>query len=300
MAEPSAAEATPAEATPGLSAPLIGAHELQSLLDADPAALALLDPRWTLRGPDGWEEFCAGHVPGSRFVDLEGELSGSAGDDGRHPLPPYQAFAHAMRRVGVREDEPVVIIDGGSTLPAARLWWMLTDAGHRDVRVLDGGFAAWVADGLPVETGPDDPGVPSEFAGHPGRRRSVDAAAIAGWIGAAPEHGETLIDVRAPERYAGDTEPIDDRAGHIPGAVNAPSSQNFAVDGRFLPAAELRTRFDQLGLDGGAVVYCGSGITACQTLLAMEIAGIDGGTLFPGSWSSWISDPDRPVSTGSA
>lgn len=297
MAEPNRTEPSTTE-----PAPLISTHELRALLDADPASgpaeVVLLDPRWTLMGADGWEQFTAGHVPGSRFVDLEGELSGSAGVDGRHPLPPYQLFAHAMRRVGVHEDRPVVIIDDGSTLPAARLWWMLTDAGHRDVRVLDGGFRAWVADGLSIETGPDEPAVPSEFAGHPGRRRSVDAVAIAGWICAGPERGETLVDVRAPERYAGDTEPIDDRAGHIPGAVNVPSTQNFDADGRFRPAAELRARFDGLGLDGGAVVYCGSGITACQTLLAMEVAGIDGGTLFAGSWSGWIADADRPVATG--
>lgn len=288
------------EATRAVTAPLISTRELQTVLEVDPAAVVVLDPRWTLGGADGWEEFTLGHVPGARFVDLEGELSGSAGADGRHPLPPYQVFAHAMRRVGVSEDAPLVITDGGSTLPAARLWWMLTDAGHRDVRVLDGGFAAWVADGLPVQTGPDEPVVPGDFAGHPGRRRSVDATGIAGWLADGPVHGETLVDVRAPERYAGASEPIDDRAGHIPGAVNAPSAQNFATDGRFRPAAELRTRFDDLGLDGGAVVYCGSGITACQTLLAMEVAGIDGGTLFPGSWSGWITDPERPVATGSA
>ena len=280
--------------TTGTIGPLITVDELHQLITDDPAAVVVLDSRWNLGGPDGREEFESGHVPGARWVDLETELSGPAGAGGRHPLPPYQVFAHGMRRVGVEETVPVVITDGGSTLPAARLWWMLTDAGHRDIRVLDGGFAAWVAAGLPVETGPDEPVAPSEFAGHPGRRRSVDVDAVAAGLG----HGATLVDVRAHERFVGATEPIDPKAGHIPGAVNAPSTQNFRPDGRFRPAAELRSVFDDLEVDSAAVVYCGSGITACQTLLAMEVAGIDGGTLFAGSWSSWVADPHRPIATG--
>lgn len=267
-----------------MTALLIGATELV----ASPESV-VLDVRWNLTGPDGRAEFLQGHIPGARFVDLSTELAGPSGADGRHPLPSYEVFAAAMRRVGVRPDTQVVVTDGGSTLPAARLWWMLTDAGHQHVRVLDGGVAAWTAAGLPVEVGADRPVPAGDFVGAPGHRAVVSAADVA-------DH-QSLVDVRAHERFTGATEPIDPVGGHIPGAVNAPSTENFD-QGRFRPAAELRQRFDQLGVGADSVVYCGSGITACQTLLAMELAGIDGGALFPGSWSAWVADPSRPVATG--
>lgn len=278
---------------------LIQAEDLATALAAtppgDPAAPVVLDPRWNLTGPDGYEEFCAGHLPGARFVDLEGELSGPAGTGGRHPLPPFQQFAHAMRRVGLDADTDVVITDGGSTLPAARLWWMLTDAGHERVRVLDGGLAAWRTAGLPIATGPAQEVAPGGFSGSPGHRRIVDAEELQQWL----DRGQgVVVDVRAADRFRGESETIDPVAGHIPGALNAPATQSFGADGRFVAADALRQRFDRLGLGSDAVVYCGSGITACQTLLALQIAGVDDATLFPGSWSGWITDPSRPVATG--
>lgn len=272
---------------------LVRVSELARLLDG-PTPPVVLDVRWNLSGPDGREEFYAGHIPTARFVDLDLELAGPPGEGGRHPLPPYQQFAHAMRKAGLDADTRVVVTDGGNSLAAARLWWMLTDAGHPVVRVLDGGFAAWRTAGRPIATGEDGDPAPGGFTGHPGHRRSVDASGVQELLA----RGGTVVDVRAHERFTGATEPMDPIAGHIPGAVSAPSSDNFIDQGGFRPAEELRQRFDQLGIGSDAAVYCGSGITACQTLLAMQIAGIDDATLFPGSWSAWITDPDRPVATG--
>jgi thiosulfate/3-mercaptopyruvate sulfurtransferase len=275
---------------------LVEPAELAALLEAEqPPVLA--DVRWTLGGPPGRPQFEAAHLPGARWVDLEHELSGPPGAGGRHPLPPPAVFEAAMRAIGVREDRLVVAYDGATSQAAARLWWLLTDAGHPRVRVLNGGLAAWLAEGRPTESGPAADVPPGDFVARPGQRRQLTAAELeAGLTGTG---GPLLVDVRAPERFSGATEPVDPVAGHIPGAVNLPATGNHDPSGRFLDADSIRGRHLAAGVDAGAVLYCGSGVTAAQSLLALESAGLTAG-LYPGSWSDWIRDPRRPVATGSA
>jgi thiosulfate/3-mercaptopyruvate sulfurtransferase len=274
---------------------LIKPQELAAELDAEqPPVLA--DVRWNLAGPPGRPEYEAGHLPGAQWVDLEAELSGPPGPGGRHPLPAPATFELAMRRIGLSPEAPIVVYDGGTSLAAARLWWLLTDAGHSRVRVLDGGFAAWRAAGLPVESGPGVRVTPGDFVAQPGRRAQLTGPDIAARLTGDPSI--RLVDVRAPERYSGEAEPIDPVAGHIPGAIHLPSPGNHATDGRFLPAAIIADRYRQAGVASGAVLYCGSGVTAAQSLLALESAGLTA-AIYPGSWSDWITDPDRPIATGS-
>jgi thiosulfate/3-mercaptopyruvate sulfurtransferase len=255
----------------------------------------LADVRWNLGGPPGRPEYELGHLPGAQWVDLETELSSPPGVGGRHPLPPAATFEQAMRRLGLNREAPIVVYDAANSLAAARLWWLLTDAGHTRVRVLDGGFAAWRAAGLPVESGSGAPVAAGDFVARPGRRAQLSGPEIA--AGLAAHSGFRLVDVRAPERYSGETEPIDPVAGHIPGAVNLPSPGNHAADGRFLPAAVIADRYREAGVACEAVLYCGSGVTAAQSLLALESAGLTA-AIYPGSWSDWITDPDRPIATG--
>ncbi|HSU36256.1 MAG TPA: sulfurtransferase [Propionibacteriaceae bacterium] len=275
---------------------LIQPEQLATELDSeDPPMLA--DVRWNLGGPPGRPEYEAGHLPGAQWVDLDAELSAPPGAGGRHPLPAPATFELAMRRIGLNRDAPIVVYDGANSLAAARLWWLLTDAGHTRVRVLDGGFAAWRAAGLPVESGPGVAVAPGDFLAHPGQRAQLTGPGIAARL--AGDASIRLVDVRAPERYSGETEPIDPVAGHIPGAVNLPSPGNHATDGRFLPGALIADRYRGAGAESGAVLYCGSGITAAQSLLALESAGLTA-AIYPGSWSDWITDPDRPIATGPA
>jgi len=275
---------------------LIEPAELAALLDAgEPPVLA--DVRWTLGGPPGRPQFEAAHLPGAHWVDLEHELSGPAGPGGRHPLPSPAVFQAAMRAIGVCADRPVVAYDGATSQAAARLWWLLTDAGHRNVRVLNGGLAAWLAEGGPTESGPAPAVPPGHFVARPGQRRRATAEEIE--AGLTARTGPRLVDVRAPERFRGATEPIDPVAGHIPGAVNLPATGNHDPSGRFLDADAIRSRYAEAGVTGDAVLYCGSGITAAQVLLALESAGATA-AIYPGSWSDWITDPRRPVATGSA
>ncbi|MEV7937894.1 MULTISPECIES: sulfurtransferase [unclassified Kitasatospora] len=276
--------------------PLISAAGLaQALASALPPVL--LDVRYRLvgaaqSGPTAAEEYRAGHLPGARFVDLDRDLAappGAPGRGGRHPLPDPEEFGAAMRRLGVDSDRPVVVYDGAASLAAARAWWLLRWAGHRDVRVLDGGYAAWSAAGLPVTAE-----VPAPAEGHfkpvPGQLPVVDADGAAAWA-----RGALLLDARAGDRYRGESEPVDPRAGHIPGAVSAPTAENVAADGRFRSAAELAARFRALGVgERETAVYCGSGVTAAHQILALEVAGLPA-TLYPGSWSEWSSDEARPV-----
>ncbi|MDN5726631.1 MAG: sulfurtransferase [Propionibacteriales bacterium] len=263
---------------------LITVDELAAALDG-PTPPLVLDARYNLAGPDGRAEFLAGHVPGSRWVDVDHELAAPPGTGGRHPLPSPATFQTAMRRVGVDLGRPIVVVDG-AVLGAARLWWMLTDVGVDEVRVLDGGFPAWRAAGQPIEDGADEGWAPSTVELGGGRRAAVEVDQLA---------GRPLVDVRSPERYAGEFEPIDPVAGHIPGAVNLPAGGSFA-DGHFRPPSELAARFADLPAD--PIVYCGSGITATETLLAMAAGGRFDGVLYAGSWSGWITDPQRPVATG--
>ncbi|MFE4382629.1 sulfurtransferase [Streptomyces cyaneofuscatus] len=270
--------------------PIITASEYASE-SAGPRPPVLLDVRWQLGGPHGRPDYEAGHLPGAVFVDLDTELAGPAGSGGRHPLPDPETFGAVMRRAGVGQDTPVVVYDGGQGWAAARAWWLLRWTGHPDVRVLDGGLAAWTGD---LSTGIPDP-TEGDFRPKPGALPTLDADAAA-----ALARTGLLLDARAAERYRGDVEPIDRVGGHIPGAVSAPTTQNVAEDGRYLPAERLAERFTGLGAgkSGEAVgVYCGSGVSGAHEVLALEIAGIRA-ALYPGSWSEWSADPARPVATG--
>jgi thiosulfate/3-mercaptopyruvate sulfurtransferase len=261
----------------------------------------LLDVRWRLGGPPGIDSYRAGHLPGAVFVDLDADLAGPPGAGGRHPLPAAAEFEAAMRRAGVGTGRPVVVYDDGDSTVAARAWWTLRYFGHGPVQVLDGGFRAWAAAGQPVTA--DEPRVAAgDFTAVPGHLPLLDAPGAA-----ALARSGVLLDARAGERYRGETEPIDPVAGHIPGAVSAPTLGNLAGDGRFLPPGELRRRFAALGVPVGSGAaaeasaavgaYCGSGVTAAHEVLALELAGVPA-ALYVGSWSGWITDPARPVATG--
>lgn len=274
---------------------LVSAAELAALIERD--AVTVLDVRWRLDRPDdGPDDFRVGHLPRAVFVDLPGELAehGAAATEGRHPLPAVSDLQASARRWGVRTGRAVVAYDATGNQAAARAWWLLRHGGVDDVRLLDGGLAAWVAAGLPLETGeaepPGDGDVRLEYGGMP--VLDLDGAA------AFPATG-SLLDARAGERYRGEAEPIDPRAGHIPGALSVPTAGNVGADGRFLPAEELRARFLAAGVDPAAPIatYCGSGVTAAHETAALAIAGFDA-ALFPGSWSQWSNHPDRPVATG--
>lgn len=255
-----------------------------------PRPPVLLDIRWQLGGPDGRADYEAGHLPGAVFVDLDSELSGPAGSGGRHPLPDPEAFGAVMRRAGVGQDTPVVVYDGGQSWAAARAWWLLRWTGHTDVRVLDGGLAAWTGE---LTTGIPEP-AEGDFRPRPGALPLLDADAAAKMA-----RSGLLFDARAAERYRGDVEPIDRVGGHIPGAVSAPTTQNAGENGRFLSAGSLDSRFSALGADGDTQVgvYCGSGVSAAHEVLALELAG-HRAALYAGSWSEWSSDGSRPVATG--
>ncbi|MFG3300827.1 sulfurtransferase [Micromonospora chersina] len=273
---------------------LVEPDRLAAELDrADPPTL--LDVRWRLAGPPGREDYLVGHLPGAVFVDLDTELCGRPGAAGRHPLPDPAALQAALRAAGVRAGHPVVVYDGGDGMSAARAWWTLRWAGHRAVRVLHGGFPAWVAAGLPLSTEAPAP-PPGDVTVTPGELPVLDAGEAARL--AAADAG-VLLDVRAAPRYRGETEPIDPVAGHIPGAVNLPAP-GYVADGRFPAAEALRERFAAAGVAEGAPVgaYCGSGVTAAQAVLALHLAGRPDAALYVGSWSNWVADPDRPVATG--
>lgn len=256
----------------------------------------VLDVRWRLGGPHGRPDHLAGHIPGAVFVDLDDELAAHGSPaEGRHPLPDAAAFQAAARRWGIDDGDLVVVYDDWLGYGAARAWWMLADAGV-DVRVLDGGLAAWRAGGHPLDAGDVRP-APGSVTLAPGRMPQLtieEAAALA-----AGDAG-VLLDARAGERYRGEVEPLDPRAGHIPGALSAPTTGNVDAEGRMRSAAELRARFADLGVGTGPVgVYCGSGVSAAQEVLALALAGHDA-ALYPGSWSQWANHPDRPVATGPA
>lgn len=274
---------------------------LRAMLGSDRPP-TVLGARWRYLGPSGDELFAQGHIPGSVYLDLDDDLSGEPGPGGRHPLPDPAAFAAAVRRAGVTLDSPVVVSDRGDGTIAARLWWLLRHHGHDEVYVLDGGFTAWVADGGDVEIGPITPPFDDEgpatgrpFTADVARLPVVDASTAA-------ETARTgvLLDARAPARYAGEVEPLDPVAGHIPGALNAPTSMSVGSDMR-LRDRDLVTRgFANVGVTPGVEVaaYCGSGVTAAHTVLVLHHLGIEA-ALFPGSWSQWITDPERPVAMGS-
>jgi thiosulfate/3-mercaptopyruvate sulfurtransferase len=270
---------------------LVSAAEL---LAADRGRTVLLDVRWALGDDRGRERYLDGHLPGAVFVDLETELADAPSPaEGRHPLPSVQRLQDAARRWGIGESDAVVAYDATGGLAAARAWWLLRWGGLIDVRLLDGGLDAWRRAGGPVETGdvvPDPGDVRLTGGGLP--VLSIDEAAV------LPASG-VLLDARAGERYRGEVEPVDPRAGHVPGALSAPTAENLAPDGTFRPAAELARRVAALGVDRDTTVgvYCGSGVTAAHEVAALAVAGIDA-ALWPGSWSQWSADPDRPAATG--
>ncbi|MEV0372320.1 sulfurtransferase [Streptomyces sp. NPDC050636] len=272
---------------------IITATELASEL-AGPAAPVLLDIRYQLGGPPGRPQYEAGHLPGAVYVDLDTELAGAPGAAGRHPLPDLTVFAAAMRGAGVSADRAVVVYDGGQGWAAARAWWLLRWSGHPDVRVLDGGLAAWQTFGGVMSVDKETPRV-GDFTPAPGAMPLLtadDAAALA--------RRGVLLDARAAERYRGEVEPIDRVAGHIPGAVSAPTTENVADGGTtFRTASELAERFASLGAtaDAEVGVYCGSGVSAAQQVLALAVAGIPA-ALYVGSWSEWSGEPSRPIATG--
>lgn len=272
--------------------PIVDAAGLAAAL-ASPRPPVLLDVRWRLGGPPGRDAHLAGHIPGAAFVDLETDLAAPPGPGGRHPLPAPAQFTEAMRRAGVRRDAPVVVYDEDDATAAARAWWMLRYFGHDDVRVLDGGLRAWTAAGGALESGETTP-VAGDFTAIPGHLPLLDAAGAA-----RVAAGGLLLDARAAERFRGEVEPVDPVAGHIPGAVSAPTTANVGGDGRFLDAEALRARFASLGVTDRQEVgtYCGSGVTAAHQVLALELAGVRA-ALYAGSWSGWITDPARPVATG--
>lgn len=254
----------------------------------------ILDVRYRLLGPEARSDYDEAHLPGARFVDVDRDLAGPPGEHGRHPIPAAVDFEANMRRLGVSSGRPVVCYDFADSTWAARAWWLLRYFGHPDVRVLDGGYAAWrAAAGEVTQSVPDAPA--GDFVADPGHARLLGAkqAAALARVG-------VLLDARAAERYRGDVEPIDPVAGHIPGAVSAPSLANVDPRGRFLPTDQLRQRFEQLGISGDSPVaaYCGSGLVAAHEVLALELAGLSGAGLYADSWSGWISDPTRPVATG--
>ena len=217
--------------------------------------MVLADVRWTLNGPPGRPVYEAGHLPGAVYVDLESELTTHGPVGGRHPLPDPDVFQRAMRRIGVSATTPVVVYDGATSLAASRLWWLLTDAGHPDVRVLDGGYAAWQAAGRPVETGPGPTPTVGDFVVESGHRRVLDAGAVAALIRSGT--GQRLVDVRAADRYAGENETIDPIAGHIPGAVNRPSMANLTESGRFTAGRGDRAGLCRPGGGAGALLRLG-------------------------------------------
>ncbi|KWW99805.1 3-mercaptopyruvate sulfurtransferase [Carbonactinospora thermoautotrophica] len=272
--------------------PIISVEELAAAL-AGPNPPVLLDVRWKLGGPPGVVAYRAGHLPGAVFVDLDRDLAGPPGPGGRHPLPAPEAFQAAMRRCGVRDQADVVVYDEADSTAAARAWWLLRYFGHERVRVLDGGYRAWVAAGQPVETHEPQP-APGDFTARPGHLPVLDADDVPDFT-----RDGVLLDARAAERYRGEVEPVDPVAGHIPGAVSAPTLENVRPDGRFRDPAELRARFAALGVtpDTPVGAYCGSGVTAAHEVLALRLAGYEA-ALYPGSWSHWITDPNRPVAKG--
>lgn len=283
--------------------PLISAAELaEALAGSEPPVL--IDVRWRFGGPPGIESYRAGHLPGAVYLDLDGQLAGTPGQGGRHPLPATADVEAAMRAAGVRTDSDVVVYDDADSTIAARPWWMLRYYGHDRVRVLDGGFRAWKAAGLPVSTEDASP-APGDFTARPGQLPVIDADGAADLAKTG-----ILLDARAPARYRGETEPIDPVAGHIPGALSSPTAENVTAAGLFRSVAELRTRFANLGVkaaagdgidDNGTAqqvgAYCGSGVTATHQVLALALAGIPA-SLYVGSWSDWVTDPARPVATG--
>ena len=283
---------------------LLDAEALHCRIDSP--RLRLFDCRFSLADPGkGRNKYAAGHIPGAFYAHLEDDLSGPVGGaDGRHPLPDAAVFMQTLGRFGVTADSEVVVYDDAGGAIALRLWWMMRWVGHTSVALLDGGIGAWLAAGYASVRGTQTPmpaptPTAANYTGAACDAMRLSTAEVAAMVG----NGEgALLDARDARRFYGEVEPIDSVAGHIPGALNLPFQGNLDAHGRFLPAAHLRRRFRQLpGVAQAptAVVHtCGSGVTACHNLFAMELAGLPGSRLYAGSWSEWIRDPSRPVVAG--
>lgn len=262
------------------------------------ADILLVDCGYDLADPDkGRREHAEGHLPGAHYLELGTDLSGEmTGSNGRHPLPDRDVFAARMRALGLKQGQQVVAYDGAGNFYAARLWWMMRWIGHEAVAVLDGGKAAWIEAGLPLETGEVAEGPPGDFAAS--TPLVPDVATADEVLENIGEGRFQVLDARDPARFAGGPDALDPVSGHIPGARNRFFRDNLGSNGRFRAAEELAAEFTALLGGKPAILQCGSGVTACHNALAMEIAGIPGARLYPGSWSEWISDPARPIATG--
>jgi thiosulfate/3-mercaptopyruvate sulfurtransferase len=279
---------------------LISAEQLAAALKGAQPPL-VLDCSFDLGDAGAGERaYAAGHIPGAAYVHLDRVMSAAkTGRNGRHPLPTKEAFAQAMAALGANDTTQIVAYDNAGGMYASRLWWMLRWVGHRAAAVLDGGLAAWKSAGLPLATE-----VP---AARPGifsvRDQLVDTIDYEGVKANVQTQKKLVLDARAPDRFRGENETMDPVGGHIPGARNRLFRDNLAADGRFKPPAQLRAEFDALtgGRPAGELVaQCGSGVTACHNLLAMQVAGLAGATLYPGSWSEWCAQPGAPIATGAA
>ncbi|WP_026551134.1 sulfurtransferase [Arthrobacter sp. H20] len=270
--------------------------DVQALRDrmTSGAQTVLLDVRWALGDPHGHGHYHSAHIPGAVYVDLEATLSGEpSAREGRHPLPGIDRLQEAARQWGINDGDVVVAYDNSGNTSAARLWWLLRWAGLDAVHLLDGGLAAWTSAGFETEGGEEQHCLGEVELNH-GSMPVVDIDRVP----EIAEHG-VLLDARADERFRGEVEPLDPKAGHIPGAVGAPTTGNLTADQRFRTPADLRRRFEALGVRDAVeiAVYCGSGITAAHQIAALEIAGYPA-ALYPGSWSQWSSRSDLPVATG--
>lgn len=284
-----------------MPSPLITATELNALRNQGKQVI-VIDCSFDLTNPAaGREMYQQGHIPGASYLHLDNELSGpKTGVNGRHPLPDPDRFVARLRALGTNDDAFVVAYDAQGSMYAARLWWLMRWVGHGAVAVLDGGKAAWVAAGLQLEPGTTpDPEAGGNLTRRASLVRTVDAAAL---VDNLDQRSLLVVDARAADRFRGENETLDPVGGHIPGAANRFFKDNLTADGRFKPADQLRAEFAQV-FNGKApaetVMQCGSGVTACHNLLALEVAGLSDAALYPGSWSEWCADPKRPVATGS-
>ena len=278
---------------------LTTAEELHDALSAgryaDGGPVRVLDVRWRLDRPDGRPDYSAGHIPGAQYVDLDHDLAThGAPTEGRHPLPSLESFEQTARRWGIDEGDTVVVYDDLKNMSSARAWWLLRAAGVADVRLLDGALTAWTAAGFALEEGDAAAPAPGSISLTYGAMPTLALDEVAAFA----DDG-LLLDARAGERYRGEVEPIDPRAGHVPGAVSAPTTDNVGDDGRFRSPDELRSRFRMLGAEDGMSVgvYCGSGVTAAHQAVALTLAGFEP-RVFAGSWSQWSNHPELPVATG--
>lgn len=279
-----------------MPSPLISTDQLAQ--EIDQAACVIVDTRHDLTNPQwGHDAYLSGHLPGAIFFSIDHDLAAAKnGKNGRHPLPTVETFAATLGKNGIDRNTKVVIYDQGSAMFVGRLWWMLRWMGHDEVYVLDGGYARWTQEGRTVETRVPAP-EPREYLAAPRESMRISMLDTKKAM-TSPEM--RIIDARAPERYRGEVEPIDPVAGHIPGAINRPFSQNLR-DGVFKPAQELKAEFEAILAGRGAaqvIHQCGSGVSALANMIAMEHAGLAGSKLYPGSWSEWCTHEDNPVARG--